>query len=300
MFVSAQQASNIKKVLKQEFNLVPQHSKDTQYYEMISKLQAHALDGTPQGWDIYHLYLRCIPSGDPSKGDEFTCLGFTIQINKMPEVSIPSLSNWKYNFLLTPDARDENGYVFGIDHSKFEKLTDANGNLVPVANTYHVYNAFIDFHSMFLLSERSPGNGAQDLKFIGDKIVHAAAYSQAPVNLGSQVAEDSYFKNGEVTLKFKGLSIENEKTCAILEYDSGESSYHMIMKPEPNTEINTKGSSHYWGDIFKDISSGWIQKATLHEMVVSETTVPGLSNKINSVVERSIEIRNVKRPETKQ
>ncbi|HET9826226.1 MAG TPA: hypothetical protein VFP87_12890, partial [Chitinophagaceae bacterium] len=229
------------------------------------------------------------------KGDEYTCLRFTVQINKKPEVSIPSLANWHYNFSLTPNAKDDRGYVFGIDHSKFETLTDANGNPVPVGNTYHVYNAFIDFHAMILFSEPSAGGkGAQDLKFIGDKIIHAAANSQAPINLGSQVAEGSYFKNGEVTLKFKGLSIENENTCAILEYDSGESSYYMLMKPTPTTEITSKGSSHYWGDIFKDISSGWIQKATLHEMVISETTVPGLPNKINTVVERSIEIKNVK------
>jgi hypothetical protein len=294
---SAQQTSSIKKMLKQEYNLTPQHSKDTQYYEMISRLQPHSLDGTPQGWDVYHLMLRCVPSKDPAKGDEYTCLRFTVEINKKPEVLIPSLSNWKYYFLLTPTAKDDRGYVFGIDHGKFEKLTDANGNTVLAGNTYHVYNAFIDFHSMILFSERSPaGNGVQNLKFIGDKVVHSAAFSQAPVDLGSQVAEGSYFKNGEVTLMFKGLSVENDKTCAILEYDSGESSFYMKMKLSPSTEIPTKGSSHYWGDIFKDISSGWIQKATLHEMVVAETTVPGLPNKVNMVVERSIEIRNVKHP----
>jgi len=237
-----------------------------------------------------------VPSKDPSKGDEYTCMKFTVEINKKPEVSIPSLSNWKYYFLLTPDGKDERGYVFGIDHGKFEKLTDANGNLVPVGNAYHVYNAFIDFHAMILFSERSSsGNGVQNLKFIGDKIIHSASYSQPPVDLGSQVAKGSYFKNGEVTLQFKGLSIENGKTCAILEYDSGESSFYMLMKPTASSEIPTKGSSHYWGDIFKDISTGWIQKATLHEMVVSETTIPATTAKVNTVVERSIEIRNVTR-----
>lgn len=298
-FSFAQQSSNIKKLLKREYNLVPLHSKDTQYYEMQSRLQNYAPDGTAQGTDIYRLYLRCVPSPDPLKGDEYTCLQFTVQINQQPEVCIPSLTNWKYYFSLTPNARDERGYVFGIDHSKFEKLTDANGSLIPVANTYHVYNAFIDFHSMSLFSERSmAGNGAQNLKYIGDRIVHAAAFSQAPVNLGSQVKEGSYFKNGEVSLQFKGLGIENERTCAILEYDSGQSSYYMIVKPVPGMEVPSKGSSHYWGDIFKDLSTGWIQKATLHEMVVSETTVPGLATKINTVIERSIEIKNVKPTET--
>lgn len=292
-FLSAQQIANARKILAQEYNLVPQHSKDTQYYEMESKLQPHAPDGTPQGWDVYRLYLRCVPSADPSRGDEYTCLKFTIQINKTPEVSIPSLANWKYIFSSTLDARDEKGQVFGIDHSKFEKLTDEKGKMLPVGNTYHVYNAFIDFHAMgFFAEETMAGNGVQHLKHIGDKIVHIASFSQPPVNLGSQIAEGSYFKNGEVTLAFKGLGLVNEKTCALLEYDSGESSFHMLMKPMANMEITTKGSSHYWGDIYKDLTTGWIQKATLHELVVSETVVPGQSDKVNSVIERSINIKN--------
>lgn len=295
-FLSAQQIANAGKILAQEYNLVPQHSKDTQYYEMESKLQPHAPDGTPQGWDIYRLYLRCVPSADPSRGDKYTCLKFTVQINKSPEVSIPSLANWEYIFTSTLDARDEKGQVFGIDHTKFEKLSDEKGRMLPVGNTYHVYNAFIDFHAMGFFAEKTmAGNGVQHLKHIGDKIVHVASFSQPPVNLGTQIAEGSYFKNGEVTLAFKGLGLVNEKACALLEYDSGESSFYMLMKPMANMEITTKGSSHYWGDIYKDLRTGWIQKATLHEIVVSETIVPGQANKINSVIERSINIKNGKR-----
>lgn len=291
----AQKGSVSQTILMREYNLVPQHSKDTQYFEMESRLQNHALDGTRLGTDVYRLFLRCVPSPTPVKGDEYTCLKFTVQINNNQEVSIPALTNWKYYFTLTPTARDEKGQVFGIDHAKFENLKDEKGELVPVGNSYHVYNAFIDFHSMSVFSESSAGNGAQNLKHIGDKVIHAAAFSEAPVNLGSQVDDGSKFKNGEVTVAFKGLSLVNGKTCALMEYDSGESSYYMMMNPMPNVKITSKGSSHYWGDIYKDLAGGWIQKASLHEMVVSETNVPSMS-KINSVVDRSIVIKNIKRP----
>lgn len=292
-YVSAQKISNVRKLLAQEYNLAPPHSTDTQYYSMESKLQNHAPDGSPLGWDIYRLYLRCVPSADPAKGDEYTCMKFTVQLNGSAEASIPSLTNWKYVFLLTPSARDEKGQVLGIDHSKFEKIVDENGKTLPVGNTYHVYNAFIDFHSMSVFSEKTPvGNGVQNLKHMGDKIVHVASFSQPPVNLGSQIAEGSYFKNGKVTLLFKGLGLVNDKTCALLEYDSGESSLYMLMRPLPNMDVTTKGSSHYWGDIYKDLSGGWIQKATLHEIVVTETTIPGQTNKANAIVERDINIKN--------
>jgi len=293
-YLPAQQISNTKKLLSQEYNLVPQHSKDTQYYEMESKLQKHALDGTSQGWDVYRLYLRCAPSSNASSEDEYTCLKFTVQTNNSAEVSIPSLINFKYLFSLSANTDDKKGGMFGIDHSKFEKLTDENGKMLPLENTYHVYNAFVDFHTMSVFAEKTPtGNGVQNLKHIGDKIVHQASFSQPHVSLGSQVDESSYFKNGEITLALKGLSMANNKTCAMLEYDSGESSFYMLMKPMANMEVTAKGSSHYWGDIYKDLTTGWIQKANLHELVISETTVPGM-NKINSVIDRSINIKNEK------
>jgi hypothetical protein len=295
-YLLAQKKPDAKTILTQQYNLVPQHSKDTQYFEMESRMMNYALDGKRLGTDVYHLFLRCVPSRNTSIGDEYTCLKFTAEINGAPEVTIPSLTNWKYNFTLTPDAKDDKGQVLGIDHAKFENLSDQNGKAIPVGNTYHVYNAFIDFHSMYVFCESSGiGKGAENLKQLGDKVIHAASYSQPAVSLGSQVAEGSYFKNGEVTLLFKGLSWENSKSCALIEYDSGESSFFMKMNPMPNMEVVTKGSSHYWGDIYKDLGSGWFQKSTLHEMVVSETNVPGM-NKINSVIERSISIKNIKRP----
>ncbi|MBZ5857295.1 hypothetical protein [Flavihumibacter profundi] len=292
--LSAQKLTNTEKALKQDYNLVPRPSRDTQYYEMESKLQKHALDGTIQGTDIYRLFLRCVPSPDPSGKDEYTCLKFTLQINNSPAVAIPSLKYWKYQFSLRA-TNDDNEQMFGVDRGKFEKLADENGKNLPVENTYHIYNAFIDFHTMSVFAERTTkDSGVQDLKNIGDKIVHAASFSQPKVNLGKQVSEGSYFKNGKITLEFKGLGLINGKSCAILEYDSGESSFYMLTKPMANMEVNTKGSSHYWGDIYKDLTAGWIQKAIMHELVVSETTVPGM-NKVNSVIERSITIKNIAR-----
>jgi hypothetical protein len=294
IYLSAQQKAAGKKIFQPEYNLVPKHSGDTQYYVMESKLLKYALDGTRLGTDVYRLYLRCIPAGaTSSKGDEYTCLKFVVQVGKSPAKSIPSLTNWKYFF--SPGAKkDDKGQLFGIDHSKFEKLVDDSGKALPLENTFHVYNAFIDFHSMSVFAEKTDsGKGAQDLKSIGERVIHGASFSQPQENLGSQVVEGSYFKNGEITLTFKGLSPVNKKTCAIIEYDSGESYFNMLMKPLPNMEVKTKGSSHYFGDIFKDLEGGWIQKATLHEFVISETVVPGMADKINSVIERSININNV-------
>lgn len=109
--------------------------------------------------------------------------------------------------------------------------------------------------------------------------------------------EGSYFKNGEITLEFKGVSVRNDLTCAVIGYDSGESSFKMIMMPMADMKIETIGSSHYWGDIYKSLSTGWVQKVDMTEIVLSETSLPVPPGKVNSVVERRILIRNVSQKE---
>jgi hypothetical protein len=282
-------------LLERSFDLTGPHSLETQRYVMESRLMTHGPDGAVLKTDIYRLKLECkpaIPAG--SAADRWTCLEFTIQLGDSPEVTIPSLSGWSYLFRHNPTGRYENGQTLGIPHEPFENLVDATGKAVPPANAYHVYNAFIDFHSFTVFIEgTSTGGGIQDLTRIGQRIVHAASGSTPAVNLGSNVAPGSYFKNGEVTLELKGAGLVQGRPCAIVGYDSGQSSFLMIMKPVPEVEVRTVGSSHYWGDIYKDLESHWVRKATLTEMVVSETTLPVPPDKLNAVIERAITVLNV-------
>ncbi|MGH7598012.1 MAG: hypothetical protein ACREOI_16805 [bacterium] len=279
--------------LNKEFDLAGAHSQQTQYFMMESKLIIYALDGKRHGMDIYRLHLKCVPAKLAKKeGDEYTCSRFTVQQGEAAETAIPAMANWTYVFKGTD--QDDKGQVLGIDHGKFVNLVDASGKALPIDKTYHVYNAFIDFHAFcnVFADPTSKGNGIQDLKKVGQKIIHSAAFSEPSVNLGNNIAE-GVFKNGEITLEFKGVSVVNGKSCALLEYDSGESSFQMLMKPMPEMEVRTVGGSHYFGDIYKDLTTQWVQKVTMVELVVSETTLPMPPNKFNAVIERNIVIRNV-------
>lgn len=283
-------------ILRQNFDLGGERSQQTQYFLMESELLTYALDGKRIGTDIFRLRLKCVPAKlAGTKGDEYTCTKFTVQLGDESEVEIPVLKNWTYIFKIPPTGIDEKGQTLGIDHAPFENLVDANNKAIPPDKVYHVYNAFIDFHGFCnIFAERVDGGaGIQELKSIGQRIVHAAAFSEAPVNVGSNVSKGSTFKNGEVTLEFKGLSRVAGATCALVGYDSGESSFQMIVNPMPNMEIRTKGSSHYMGDIYIDLATNWVKKATLDEFVVTEVTLPMPPNKVNAVVERDILIRNV-------
>jgi hypothetical protein len=292
----AESARSNDAVLRQTFDLGGERSQQTQYFVMESKLLTYALDGQRVSLDVFRLRLKCDPAKVAgTKGDQYTCVKFTVQLGDEPEVEIPAIKNWTYVFKIPPTGIDEKGQTLGIDHAPFENLVDANNKAIPPDKAYHVYNAFIDFHGFCnIFAERVDGGaGIQDLKSIGQRIVHAAAFTEAPVNLGSNVSKGSTFKNGEVTLEFKGVSRVAGATCALVGYDSGESSFQMIVNPMPNMEIRTKGSSHYMGDIYIDLATNWVRKATLDEFVVTEVTLPMPPNKVNAVIERDILIRNV-------
>jgi hypothetical protein len=291
-------ADSADSILYEAFDLGGERSEAAQYYRMESTLLTYAADGSLRSTDVFRLGLEYLTAGLAGGEDaEIKCLFFTVQLADSSEVDIPGLKNWSYAFKQT--GMDEMGQIFGIDHSKFENLVDSNGDVLPPHKTYHVYNAFVDFHSFCdVFAEPAPEDkGVQDLEMIGDTIVHAAAFSEPPVNLGSNVMEGSFFRNGRITLAFKGLSVVNGRPCALIEYDSGESSFRMKVRPMPGLEVDTVGSSHYRGDIHKDLESNWVQMVTLSEMVVSETTLPMPPDKINTVNERTIVILNISEDE---
>ncbi len=294
--VTAESDATNDAILRQTFKLGGERSQQTQYFLMESKLLTYALDGKCIGTDVFRLRLKCVPAKAAGKdGDEYTCANFTVQISGGPEVEVPALKNWTYIFKTLPAGLDEKGQVLGIEHARFENLVDAGGKAIPPDKSYHVYNAFIDFHGFCnIFAERvEGGKGIQDLKSIGQKIVHAAAFTEPPVNLGSSIAEGSTFKNGEVTLELKGLSRVAGAACAMVGFDSGQSSFKMTVKPMPDMEVRTVGSSHYKGDIYIDLSTNWVRKATMDELVVAESTLPMPPGKVNAVIERNIVIRNV-------
>ncbi|MHC4479566.1 MAG: hypothetical protein ACYS1C_01135 [Planctomycetota bacterium] len=279
-------------LLQQEHDLAGERTAEPRYYRMETKLVHYAEDGTRARRDTYRLRLMCMP--DPPQGTRYVCKEFTLKVGDGPQAHIPAMAGWSYVFNDTSIGIDAQGQVFGIDHAQFQGLTDSNGTSLPPEVSYAVYNSFIDFHGFCNAFARPTpgGNGIQDLRRVGQKIVHAAAFTAPPVNLGSNIAEGSFFKNGEVTLELKGLSLVDGVPCALVGYDSGESSFKMLIRPTPEMEVNTTGASHYFGDVYVELDSLWVRKATMGEIVVSKTTM-GEQELARGVIERAVTIRAV-------
>jgi hypothetical protein len=260
---------------------------------MTSILTKFALNGQPTEQNVFQLDLRYTPAKTQKHDNStYTCIRFRINTDDSEDVEIPSLAGWHYTY---SDAIDSANQVFGIDHKIFENLTNSRGEVISQEIVYHIYNTFIDFHSFcnVLAEPTQSGKGIQDLRQIGQKIVHVAAFSEPPTHLGSNFAEGSFFKNGKITLSFKGLSSIHGSPCGLIGFDSGKSSFKMIMTPVPKMNIVTVGSSHYQGDLYIDLQTRWVKLVTLHEYIISETSLPMPPNHLNSIVERNIIIENV-------
>lgn len=287
-------------LLNREYNLAGKRTENTQYFILETSLLKYEPDGKRVGRDILKLYLECVPEINNEKTDyRYTCKKFIIKQVGAEAIYVPAIEDWSYLFNVGETGYDDKGQVFGIDHAAFENLSDNNGNPIDQSISYWIYNSFIDFHA-FCNSFARPINGAagiQDIKSINQKIIHASANSEPPVDLGSNVEKGSYFKNGEVTLQLIGLGFINNSECAIVNFDSGESSFKMKIQPMPDMEITTVGSSHYKGSLYINTNTFWVEKVVMDEFVLSETDVPGMPNKFNSAIERNTVIKNVKQVE---
>jgi len=265
-------------------------------YRMTTLVVAYELDGRRHAPDVYDLWVEYAlqRNGEVS----LTCRRFDWGTGDTLRAEIPSLRDWTYRTRLTESGRDGRGWIFGVDQSKFAALTDARGVSLPQGNGYLVFNAFVDFHSFTdVFIRRADGGGIQDLHQMGQRVVHAAARRDAPISLEGVADTSSTFKLGEVTLELKGTSVVDGRRCALVGYDSGDASLIMSLKPAPQVTVAIHGGSHFFGDLYVDLATQTLRKATLAEFVVQEISGAALPQTIHTVIERKLVLRELSREE---
>ncbi|NQT03417.1 MAG: hypothetical protein HQ580_15420 [Planctomycetes bacterium] len=272
------EAESGESILPQQYDLGRKRSLGLQYYQMDVEIITRGSDGSRAKVETYSMRLMGKPGNlSAGKADRWTCAWFALKIGEGPEVTVPAIEGWSYDFNRGVGI-DEHGQVMGIPHAKFESLTDNKGKKLDALVGYQVYNQFVQFHAYvdhFATADLEGGNGIQDLKRIGDRIVLDNFSEDLPLAVGLIIKEGSIFKPGVETLKFKGLSVVDGKSCALLGVDGGEGSYTMIIEVMPDVNAKTVGGTHYFGDIYVDLVSMWLKKAEITVVDVTETSMGG-------------------------
>ncbi|HYA33295.1 MAG TPA: hypothetical protein VEG65_04800 [Candidatus Bathyarchaeia archaeon] len=280
--------------LKGPFDLSADRKRELQRFHMETTYVHFELNGQRTSTEKYILELQCVPDTRSGENEsQYTCAELALQVDNGPSGTIPAFKNWTYVFDPTLSAADTKRPLWGIPVDKFERILDRQGNALPFDIRYAIYNNFIDFHSINdVFARPTPfDTGIQDLKEIGQKIVHPASFIEAPLNFSADLKVGSVFRNGEVTLELKGISVVDGAPCALVAYDAGESAITVIMPLPADQEIVTQGGSQYKGDVYVDLATRWVRKATLDEFLIAETRISGSDTKINSYTVRHITLR---------
>jgi len=272
-------------VITKQYDFGGKRSIKSQYFVVRLEVSSHKSNGKVKNLDVYKL---CIIR----ESEKYTCKEISIQHNKEQEVSIPSLAGWSYDFdikSLNKDGVDEHGLMLGIPHDKFENMVDSKNKKISIEAQYQVYSLFTYFHS---LCNMTPEVYAKDLKKIGNELKNDYSATESPINLGSIFLEGSKFIHGTETINFKGLSIVDDKVCAIIGLDERGGGYIMHMRPMTLLRIKTVAGTRFWGDIYIDLDLMHVKKVNATVIDISKTsmyrmpvdiTIPITTIKINSV-----------------
>jgi hypothetical protein len=298
---SAEETARIKRLatdLAGPFDFSIDRTPETLYHFMQTEFIHMGFDGKRVGSETYGVTLRGVPAAQAGTAlDQYTCGGFCVRFDAKDVVTIPALADWGYGFDPMAGA-DGKSLVFGVPHDRFEGLTDSKGAEFSPDIRYAIYNNFIDFHALNNVFSRPLfGQGIERLKHIGDRMVHPAAFTEAPVNLGTAVQPGSVYHNGEVTLALKGVSLVDGAACAIVEYDSGESTLRMVMSSDQGGEVLTEGGSEYKGDLYIDLETGWVRKVTLDEFVETQSGPVGSKPRTHGCVVRHLLLQLISQEE---
>jgi hypothetical protein len=269
----------------------------TQYYHMQTQFIHIGFDGRRTGVETYLLRLRCTPATLAGKNlDEYECREFGLRLNSDPIVTLPALRQFSYQFDPLSGVLNK-GPFFGIPQERFAGLRDSVGKELAPDICYATYNNFVDYHALADVFPRPMKyvKGIEQLHAIGDRVVLPGAFAEAPVSLSGLVRPGSTFRNGELTLELKGVSLVDDRPCALVNYDSGESTLRMAFIHGASEDVSMEGGSEYTGDIYVDLASGWVRKVTLDEFVVTQTSTESRPGKVPGYTVRHILLRSISR-----
>jgi len=288
-----QSLERLRQNLEGQFDLSIDRTPETQYYHMQTQFIHLGFDGKRTGVETYLLRLRCTPAAiSGKKHDEYACREFGLQLNSDSITTLPALKLMTYLFDPLAGVLDK-GPMWGIPQEPFLGMKDSLGNQIPPDICYAAYNNFVDFHALSDIFPRPMKyiKGIEQLKTVGDRIVHPGAFNEAPVSVSGVVRPGSVFRNGELTLELKGVSLVDDRPCALVNYDSGESTLRMAFVQGNGEDVMMDGGSRYTGDIYIDLASAWVRKVTLNESVVTQTYTATRPNKIPGYTSRHILLR---------
>lgn len=103
------------------------------------------------------------------------------------------------------------------------------------------------------------------------------------------MADIGLYTHANIELNWIGISMMNNKLCAIIEYRALDNKLELNLK-----EIKSKGSELYWGKTWISLENKQIEYAEIYSNTMQEMEIQGLSQKIVMGTKRIVTLDKIK------
>ncbi len=248
--------------LSREFRLDGPRAEEERFYESTTEMTRAFKDGKTEPAGTFRLFLQATPvkkDKDNKPTFQYSCRGFVLESADGKKQTVPALEKFTYQIEPGIDAKKQ---VMGIEHSKFFNLKDAAGNNLQLADPYLVYNTFIDYHGF------NDSIATVGLRRIGDS-VDMGGRQELPVHLGDSIKEGSVYRLGDGRRRLDGIGLVNKQPCAIVAFDSDDSSFLMKLDM-PNMKMDVEGYSRFEGNVQIELASNWPASCKWKEIIITQ------------------------------
>ena len=234
---------------------------DSRYRRKIKQSIKNCIVFTNYQWDSI-LFINRLPKKKP----EVTHWSFAsgIKFDSHMILSEQNLANL-YEEEKTDVSHESYNQCFVSLESACSKLPKLPSSYLVIMQSFDIVS-FENFMS-YIYVESSKEGGWKLGEWRNIKPSEFTHVDQAQIGMGFYNTA-SFFKNGTLHLRLSGYTKEKERVCILFDYYCDNSSVSVMEKD--NIEMNRTGTSYYLGQIYVDVQSGNMIKATIEENYIAK------------------------------
>ncbi len=170
-------------------------------------------------------------------------------------------------------------YMQNMKYVPSRKMMDKESFKNFPGNTESVFAKNLVWDMMAI--EEFAWNYTDSLKLNKYYVIHPDAHGFDMAGIGT-------YSHNNIQIRWNGISVMNNKLCAIIEYRADDNLLEINMD-----QVKGKGTEQYWGTTWVSLSTGEIEFADTYSGTIQEIQVKGMNNKFLVKTIREIRVDKI-------
>jgi hypothetical protein len=282
------QEKEMRHLLKQPFDLSPAHKiGDKDFYR------------------IQTIYLEMDNTGKVAQTKVLEGY-FSREIQSLKEGIPADNFSWKYvkkglrkgkgkidKFSIMPYTR---GFQYAFEEWTRDRFPVDLSTVPKTIEGWTFFVKLIDVHTFYVLAD--PRSHDKKLVHVGDSACIRGEGMPIAIDF-PPLFTDTYFENATTYITFRGITVYEEESCAILTFRSDDSRVHLVTNIQ-NMRLPIEGVSYYHGEILLSLEDRKIVWGKIVERVDSVTNLIQSKTPLRHVTRREITLARMKKSEYDQ